>query len=197
MADPKPKEGPVNTGSPKKPDYKYLWETCEIDKDKIKSIEAIVKKISANRVMYELIGEALNNAWWITGLLHYRESSKLTLDVYLHNGQKLGVYTTIHPKGLFFRKDQFFDAAVDALRKKKIKNIRTPAQFLELAEKYNGLGYRTKIGDKGKVEYSPYIWAGTNHSDETGKYVADGKYDPKAVDRQIGVAAVLKGILKK
>lgn len=56
---------------------------------------------------------------------------------------------------------------------------------LTLLERYNGLGY----SNKGLP--SPYIWASTNQYVK-GKYVSDGNFDPNAVDKQIGCAALLK-----
>jgi lysozyme family protein len=53
-----------------------------------------------------------------------------------------------------------------------------------LLEQYNGLGY-ARMGIP-----SPYIWAATDQY-HSGKYVADGHFDPNAVDRQIGCAALL------
>jgi len=55
---------------------------------------------------------------------------------------------------------------------------------LTLLEEYNGLGYAAR----GRP--SPYIWASTNQYVK-GKYIADGNYDPNAVDRQLGCAALL------
>jgi len=37
---------------------------------------------------------------------------------------------------------------------------------------------------------SPYVWASTDQY-RKGKYVADGHYDPNAVDHQLGCAALL------
>lgn len=184
-----------NTGTGKKPDYKYLWETCRIDPARIAEVETQCNRIVKNRDMYNRIANAIGCAWWVPGLIHYRESSRLTLDVYLHNGQRLGTPTTIVPKGVYFRSGQFIEAAVDALEDQKLDGVKDPVVFLEKAERFNGLGYRKRVGDRGIVEYSPYIWAGTNHHDETGKYVRDGKFDKHAVEKQLGVAALLKGLI--
>ncbi len=189
------KAEPFNRGSPQNPDWKYLWDTVMIDPGRSADVVSIVKRIYVNEAVYKKIGVIVDCAWWVPGLIHYRESSRLTTDVYLHNGQPLGKRTTIVPKGIYFRKDQFVEAAVDALRSKKLAKVITPVQFLPIAERFNGLGYRNKVGDKGKIEYSPYVWAGTNHHDETSKYVADGKYDKHAKERQLGIAAILKGVL--
>ena len=58
---------------------------------------------------------------------------------------------------------------------------------LQFAEMYNGLGY------KNKGEVSPYVFAGTS-AYTSGKYVKDGVYDPNCVDKQPGVAVLLKSI---
>jgi hypothetical protein len=55
---------------------------------------------------------------------------------------------------------------------------------LTLLEEYNGLGY----AQRGVP--SPYVWAGTDQY-KSGKYIADGHYDPHAVDHQFGCAALL------
>jgi lysozyme family protein len=55
---------------------------------------------------------------------------------------------------------------------------------LTLLESYNGLGY----AQRGVP--SPYLWAGTDQY-ASGKYVADGHYDPQAIDHQFGCAALL------
>ena len=68
--------------------------------------------------------------------------------------------------------------------------------MLEFSERFNGLGYRSKIGDSGKIELSPYVFAGTNLHDETGKYVADGKYSQTAKEAQLGVASIIIGLNK-
>jgi lysozyme family protein len=178
-----------------KPDFAKLWASCEIDPKRVKDVAVTVARLRKNLPTYERIGHLANCSWWVPALLHYRESSKLTLDVYLHNGQKLGVKTTIKPKGILFRKDQFVEAAVDALKRHGLFFVTSPVVFLPFAEKYNGLGYRKRVGDKGRIELSPYIWAATNHHDETSKYTHDGKYDPRAVEKQLGVAAILRGLV--
>lgn len=62
-------------------------------------------------------------------------------------------------------------------------------KLLYSAEKFNGLGYRSK---KIGIE-SPYIWSGTNLY-KSGKYIRDGVYRSDVVDKQCGVAAVMKYI---
>jgi lysozyme family protein len=146
-------------------------------------------RIEANRARYEAVAKKTGVPWDVIGVVHYRESAGSFAGV-LHNGQKIigtGKKTTIVPKG----RGPFStweDAAVDALMncapyagKNKDWSI---GGTLDLLERYNGLGYR----NKGLP--SPYLWAGTDQYVK-GKYVADGKFDPNYVDKQLGVAPIL------
>lgn len=158
-------------------------------------INAQAAKIEANRSRYEAVSAKTGVPWDVIGVIHYRESSGSFSGV-LHNGQKIigtGKKTTIVPKG----RGPFStweDAAVDALMnchpyagKNKDWSI---AGTLDILERYNGLGYRRK----GRP--SPYLWAGTDQYVK-GKYVADGKYDPNHVDKQLGVAPILMKIRER
>ena len=80
------------------------------------------------------------------------------------------------------------DAAVDALANcaphaAKWKDWTAGGTFT-LLEEYNGLGYAA-LGRP-----SPYVWASTDQYIR-GKYIADGHYDPHAIDHQLGCAALL------
>ena len=59
------------------------------------------------------------------------------------------------------------------------------APALDKIESFNGFGYR----NHGIA--APYLWSGTTLY-ARGKYVSDGRFDPLAVDKQMGVAAILK-----
>lgn len=152
-------------------------------------INAQAAKIEAKRPRYEVVSKATGVPWDVIGVIHYREASG-SFDGVLHNGQKIigkGTKTTLVPKGRGPFKT-WEEAAIDALvtappyaAKNKDWSI---GGTLDLLERYNGLGYR----NKGLP--SPYLWAGTDQYVK-GKYVADGKYDPNHVDKQLGVAPIL------
>src|ERR1700691_5676737 len=55
---------------------------------------------------------------------------------------------------------------------------------LTLLEEYNGLGYAMRGVP------SPYLWAATDRY-RSGKFIADGHYDPNAIDHQLRSAALL------
>jgi lysozyme family protein len=152
-------------------------------------INAQAAKIAANRSRYEFVSKTTGVPWDVIGVIHFRESSNDFRGV-LHNGQKIigtGKKTTLVPKG----RGPFStweEAAIDALvnchphlARNKDWSISTT---LDKLEAYNGLGYR----NKGLP--SPYLWAGTDQYVK-GKYVADGKFDPNHVDKQLGVAPIL------
>ena len=49
------------------------------------------------------------------------------------------------------------------------------------------------MGYKKKGVPNPYLWSFTTEYIK-GKYVADGRYDPNAVSKQPGVAAIMKDL---
>lgn len=156
------------------------------------AINASAAKIEANRKRYDAVSKATGVPWDVIGVIHYRESSNDFAGV-LHNGQKIigtGEKTTFVPKGrgpFSTWEEAAIDALVNAppqLAKNKDWSI---AATLDALERYNGLGY------KNKGLPSPYLWAGTDQY-QKGKYVADGKYDPEHVDKQLGVAPILMKI---
>jgi lysozyme family protein len=143
------------------------------------------KRVLAFKSTYEEISKATNVPWWMVGLIHLRESD-LNFGTYLGNGQSLHHRTTIVPvgRGPF---DSFADGAIDALKLQHLSGLSdwSIGNVLVRLEVFNGLGYRMKGVP------SPYIWAGSNLY-KSGKYVADGVYDPNVVDKQIGCAVVLR-----
>ena len=123
--------------------------------------------------------------------------SKVTLE---KDGKSVDASRLMAVMGMGVKKDQTVtvtvegddeDAACDAMTryidqdKLDKDDVNT---YYEVAERYNGLGYR----NKGVA--SPYVWAGSSNY-SCGKYVADGQYDPNYVDRQLGVAVMLKRLM--
>lgn len=152
-------------------------------------INAQAAKISANRKRYEAVSKATGVPWDVIGVIHYRESSGDFAGV-LHNGQKIigsGKKTTLVPKGrgpFASWEESAFDALMNCAPFAGNNKDWSIGGTLDILERYNGLGYR----NKGLP--SPYLWAGTDQYVK-GKYVADGKYDPNHVDKQLGVGPIL------
>jgi lysozyme family protein len=127
----------------------------------------------------------------------YREAS-LQSGVYLQNGDPLGAPTVHVPKGIFFRKDQFVDAAVAALNDKRSlinelglhRDSTDMGAITTFAEAYNGLGYHSR----GLV--SPYAFAGTDQY-KGGMFVSDGVFSPSTFDGRPGVLAIAEAFNQK
>lgn len=139
------------------------------------------------------VSEVTKVPWYVIAVIHNMEAS-LNFTRHLHNGDRLTGRTTHVPAGRPIAGNPPFtweESAIDALTMQgmtKIADWSMPNTLLIL-EKYNGGGY-AKRGIN-----SPYLWAATNQYGDVpniGKYTSDGKFDPKAVSHQIGVAAILK-----
>jgi lysozyme family protein len=138
------------------------------------------------KAQYSAVSKKTSVPWFVIAVIHEREASQ-SWKANIAQGDPWNK-TSIHvPKG----RGPFAsweDAAVDALTNCAPHAARwkdwTAGGALTLLEEYNGLGYAAR----GRP--SPYIWASTDQYVK-GKYIADGHYDPNAVDHQIGCAALL------
>jgi len=170
-------------------DYKAAYDLLVIDPSKTDNVQGIVDKIKQNEGKYKEVEGLIKVPWYITAVVHYRESS-LNFKRHLHNGDPLTGRTVHVPAGYPKKGTPPFtwvESAVDAL---KLKSWYTCTDWsientLNLIERYNGLGY------KKKGLPSPDLWAWANNY-KKGKYVADGKFDPNVVDQQCGTAVLLK-----
>jgi lysozyme family protein len=152
-------------------------------------IEKQAAQIRANQSRYEAASAKTGVPWDVIAVIHYRESSCSFVGV-LHNGERIigtGRKTTLVPKGrgpFATWEDATFDALMNCAPYAGKNTDWSLGSTLDLLEGYNGLGYRKR----GLP--SPYLWAGTDQY-TSGKYVADGKFDPNFVDQQLGAAALL------
>lgn len=132
--------------------------------------------------------------WWLVALIHEMECTQ-NFHCHLHNGDPLTAKTVHVPAGrpLGDPPFTFLESAVDAIQMKGADRITdwSIGNVLYFLEGFNGYGYSRYMGIN-----SPYLWSGCNHY-TCGKYVADGKYDPKAVSSQIGIALMMKKLLEK
>jgi len=182
-----------NKGDWKNPDFNYIWDHLKLDIQRLDQVKHYCEIILANRIKYQEIENIIGCPWWFIAGIHYRESC-LDFKGCLHNGQRIigtNKKTTWVPigRGPF---PTWESSAIDVLKMQKLHKVDCWDLHLAIAyaEKFNGLGYRYK----GTGEYSPYLFAGTNFHDETGKYVADGKYDDNAIEKQLGVCAIWLGL---
>lgn len=138
------------------------------------------------KVQYQAVSAATKVPWYVIAVIHEREASQ-SWAANLAQGDPWNRVSVHVPRG----RGPFVSwiaAAEDALTNCGPYAARwtdwTIGGLLTLLEEYNGLGYASM----GRP--SPYVWASTDQY-HSGKYIADGHYDPNAVDHQLGCAALL------
>jgi lysozyme family protein len=171
--------------------YELLYESCLTRPNRKASVNALAKKIGANRKRYEKVGKAVGVPWYVVGIIHSLEASG-NFTRHLHNGDPLSARTVHVPAGRPKTGKPPFaweQSAIDALRGRGLgawKDWSVPGTLYQL-EAYNGFGYR----DHHPNVPSPYLWSFSNHYTR-GKYVADGRFSATAVSQQVGAAPLLK-----
>jgi lysozyme family protein len=164
------------------------WAAMHVNPAAIPALDRVAAQLVAPVAMahYQAVSASTKVPWWVIAVIHERESSQNWKDS-LAQGDPWNRVSTHVPRGRgpFTSWEQ---AAVDALENAAPYAARntdwSAGGTLTLLEEYNGLGY----AKRGMP--SPYVWASTNQYVK-GKYVADGRFDPNAVDRQQGCAALL------
>ncbi len=172
--------------------YARQWADMKIE-GPVSVIDKPAWTLVANKARYQAVADKVGVPWFFIAVCHWREASGSFAGV-LHNGEKIigrGVKTKLVPKGRgpF---DSWEEAAIDALSipphdmsKVRIDSIE---RFAYECEKWNGFGYYFNGVP------SAYLWSHSNIY-QGGKYVADGVWDPHALDAQIGVMPLLKRMM--
>jgi len=185
--------------------YTDLYKSAKISPTKKDEVIFICDRIRAGRAAYEAVAAISGVPWWFIGITHFMEAGLFYpkhFKYHLHCGDPLTGRTTHVPAGRpKFNpsmgqkppsKDNPYswqESALDALQYMGYDIVKNWSleNSLILFERYNGMGYKRR-----KVS-NPYLWSYTQHYIK-GKYVLDGKYDPNAVSKQPGVAALMKGL---
>lgn len=175
--------------------YEACYRILTFDKGHEAQIDRALDRIIKSEVWpdYVKLEELRHVPAMMTGLIHSLECNNHPLGV-LHNGEKIvgtGKKTSIVPKGKGPFKT-FLESALDAVD--ELTTFSVPVWSVGWigfkCERFNGTGY---ISGAGAPDLSPYIWACSNINDDYGKYVSDGKYDPKApANGQVGCLTLLK-----
>lgn len=160
-----------------------LIGTSKIVRDLSWFKKVIVPKITNNYQIYKNIQDLIGVPAAFTAIIHTRENAQDLgkFKAYLGNGQPFNRVTTIVPKGRGPFKS-WEAGAIDAFIMMGLHTVKdwSLEEALYQFERYNGFGY-ARMGKN-----SPYVWSFTNHGVGVGKYVADGKYSPTAVSKNIG-----------
>lgn len=195
---PKPEheDGEVIIGGSKYTLQETRWYKAEVRSINAISLDKAAALYQSNADRYSNISKESGVPSSIIFVLHGRESS-WDFTKHLHNGDSLQKRTWQVPAGRPPTGNPpftFEESALDAL---SYDNMDGPqwdklGDGLQKLEEFNGLGYQKYH----PTVPSPYLWAGTSLYYQ-GKYVADGKWSATAVDKQLGVACVLKWMLAK
>lgn len=173
-------------------EYRTLFDTAATRPEHAERLDWHVNAMKSFRERYEKLGSDVGVPWWFIGAIHTLEAS-LNFRAHLHNGDHpLSQRTRQVPAGrplVWLPPSDWESSAKDAL--KLLGFTRQTDWSIERAlhrlEAYNGFGYR-KVGVP-----SPYLWSFSNHY-ESGKFVRDGKWNPKAKSQQCGAAMMIKAL---
>lgn len=169
------------------------WVSASFKQSFLSLAGKVAQRLTADKAKaaYQALEQITNVPWFIIAVIHEREASQ-RWDRNIAQGDPWNATSTHVPKGRGPFKS-FQQAAIDALTNCPPFAARwkdwSPGGALTLLELYNGLGY-----ENAHHMASPYLWSGTQHY-RSGKYVADSKFDPNAVDSQLGCAVLLKKMM--
>jgi lysozyme family protein len=176
------------------PDQEARWQAAKVNPKFSIALDVNVSLYQKLALRYQKIEAMRKNGVPapIIFCLHQRESSGSFL-CHPHEGSPLTHRTRYVPKGRLPDYDPpytFEQSAEDAYYvcdRLDTKDWCHTASRLQAIESFNGLGYQKFHPNVP----SPYLWAGTTVYIR-GKYTGDGKFDRNAIDKQLGVAAILK-----
>ncbi len=175
-------------------EYRRLFDTLEIRSTRSAEVERQADRALSLQPRYRSIGDPIKVPWYFIAAVHMRESS-FRVDLHLHNGDPLTARTVRVPPNrppTGMPPFTFEQSASDALGMKsldKVKDWSLPHLLFKL-EAYNGFGYQSR----GLP--SPYLWSFSHHY-VRGKFVADGVFDPAALDKQCGAATLLRRLAER
>jgi lysozyme family protein len=162
----------------------YRWLNAKLTRGP--QFTPVSHRLVSNKARYVAVQNVTRVPWYFIAVAHERECGA-DFTKSLAQGDPIDRPSVHVPAGRGPFKT-WEDAAIDALvfcPPYASKNTDwSVGGLLTMLERYNGLGY----ANKGRP--SPYVWSGTDQY-VSGKYVADGVYDPNAVDKQLGCAGLL------
>ena len=170
--------------------YQSLFTSCVVNPAKLSAVNSVISRIMPNQGRYQSVAEPLGIPWYFVAVVHNMECG-LNFNQHLHNGDPLTARTVHVPAGRPPNGSPPFaweQSAADALTIQGFANLTdwSLPVILYRLEAYNGFGYR-KLAPPINT---PYLWSFSNQY-TSGKYVADGKFDPNAVSTQCGAAVIL------
>lgn len=173
-----------------KDEYRRLFDDMTLRPNYSASTDWYLTMLKTSRPSYDRVALDTGVPWFVIGIIHGLEASFNFL-AHLHNGDHpLTARTKKVPAGrpLTWAPPTDWDwSAKDALKLLGFtgKTDWNLERILFRFEAYNGFGYRNTAVP------TPYLWSFSNHY-ESGKFVADGRFNAKAKSQQCGAAVMLK-----
>ena len=176
------------------PDQAARWKAAKVDPRQTIALDKLVDRYRRTTARYQAVQAMKPNGVPapVAFGLFYREADNNFADSPAQ-GDPLTHLSVNEPRGRIPGKKPPFkweDAAFDAYYvcdRLDLWDWRTAASTLGAIESFNGTGYARFH----PAVPTPYLWSGTTLYSR-GKYVSDGRFDPLATDKQMGVAAILK-----
>jgi lysozyme family protein/peptidoglycan hydrolase-like protein with peptidoglycan-binding domain len=168
------------------PQIAKWWDSATITKPN--EVAATAKRLVAAKARYQGVEAKTGVPWWVIAAIHEREASQ-DWNTQLAQGDPLNQVSTHVPAGMGPFKT-WEEGAIAALKHDDLTSVLDWGleKALYHQEKYNGVGYY----NKGIP--SPYVWAGTSVQ-KPGKWIRDHVWDDSYMDKQLGCAAMLKGMM--
>ncbi|MEQ1497744.1 MAG: hypothetical protein ABL914_03715 [Novosphingobium sp.] len=171
-------------------EYAAWFGAAEIRPKHRESTDWHLTMMRQSRSRYAALGKQVGVPWQFIAAIHGLEAS-FNFRAHMHNGDyPLHQRTRQVPAGrprAWLPPSSWEASALDALRLLGFtgQSDWSVPRMLHRLEAYNGFGYRHS------KRASPYLWSFSTLY-ERGKFVADGRYDPKARSQQCGAAVMLK-----
>src|SRR5262245_23581761 len=168
------------------PQIAKWWDSATITRSG--EVAATAKRLVAAKARYQGVEAKTGVPWWMIAAIHEREASQ-DWNTQLAQGDPLNQVSTHVPAGMGPFKT-WEEGAIAALKHDDLTEVTDwrLEKALFQQEKYNGVGYY----NKGIP--SPYVWAGTSVQ-KPGKWIRDHVWDDTYMDKQLGCAAMLKGMM--
>ena len=184
------------------------WAAMQIDPRRIAIFEQVASRLIKpdNKKQFIAVSNLTSVPWWVIAVIKEREAGADPKWMRSIAQGDPWQHVSVHiPAGRGPFKN-WTDAAVDALANCAPHAAKwgdwSAGGTLMILQMYNGLGYARGPIDRSVLPNrqhppmaSPYIWAGTNQYVK-GKYVADKRFDPNAVDQQLGCAGLIKQMME-
>jgi lysozyme family protein len=162
------------------------WQVCKVYPSLFHTLDLVSHRLTAAKSRYQAVEEKTGVPWSVIAVIHERESSQ-SWAASLAQGDpwnRASIHEPAHRGPFASWEEAAMDALVICPPHAAKWDDWTIGGALTLLEEYNGLGYAVH----GMP--SPYVWASTDQYSH-GKYIADGHFDPNAIDHQMGCAALL------